>query len=139
MRRTLALLVMPKERRRPLLRSLHSLNIDVVEAEDCKDVRKLLKEQMPVDVVITQVSLPDGNWCDVFKCLVDHGVGASVVVSSPRADEILWSEVLWRGAYDLLIEPYESSEVRQIVEGALRASHASRAAASLPPQSGYPT
>jgi FixJ family two-component response regulator len=53
-----------------------------------------------------------------------------LIVSSPQADEILWSEVLWRGAYDLLVEPYESDELRNTLEGALRASQTSRLAAS---------
>ncbi len=55
-------------------------------------------------MIITQLTLADGNWCDLFKYLVDRGSHASVVVSSPQADERLWSEVLWRGAYDLLVE-----------------------------------
>ena len=76
-------------------------------------------------MIITQLTLADGNWCDLFKYLVDRGSHASVVVSSPQADERLWSEVLWRGAYDLLVEPYESGEVCRVVEGALRVAHAS--------------
>jgi FixJ family two-component response regulator len=54
--------------------------------------------------------------------LVDRGIHASVVVSARLADERLWSEVLWRGAYDVIVEPYEAEEVRRIVEGALRAA-----------------
>ena len=76
-------------------------------------------------MIITQVTLTDGNWCDIFKYLVDHGIQASTVVSSPQADEQLWSEVLWRGAYDLLVEPYETREVHQTIEGALRAARTS--------------
>ena len=33
----------------------------------------------------------------------------------------LWSEALWRGVHDLLVEPYENFEVKRAVEGALRA------------------
>jgi len=129
MKPTVALLVMSPERRLPLLKKLKPLNTEVVAVENCQQLRSLLESQPPVDVVITEVTLADGNWCDVFRYLVDHGVHASVIVSSPRADEILWSEVLWRGAYDLLVEPYESDEVRHTLEGALRASDALR---SLP-------
>lgn len=121
MESSLALVVMPKERRRPLLHSLESLNFETLLVGNCTEARHLLQTAPPVQVVITQVSLPDGNWCDVLRFLVDSGMEASVVVTSPQADENLWSEVLWRGAYDLLIEPFETDEVRRTMEGALRA------------------
>jgi DNA-binding NtrC family response regulator len=127
----ITLLVMSAERRRPLLRSLKLLEIEVLAVETCQQARALLQTHPPVDVVISQVTLPDGNWCDVFKYLVDNGVEAGLVVSSPHADEILWSEVLWRGAYDLIVEPYQTDELRKTLEGALRAHQASRIAASM--------
>lgn len=122
MKMSMAMVVMSPERRRSLERSLELLNVRVLLAGSCQEARILLKEHPPVSVVITDVSLIDGNWCDVFRYLVDNGIHASVVVSSRLADERLWSEVLWRGAYDVLVEPYEADEVRRIVEGALRAA-----------------
>jgi DNA-binding NtrC family response regulator len=121
MKMTMAMLVMSPERRRTLESNLESLNVQVLPASSCQEARVLLKNHPPVKIVITEVSLVDGNWCDVFRYLVDNDVHASVVVSSRLADERLWSEVLWRGAYDVLVEPYEADEVRRIVEGALRA------------------
>jgi DNA-binding NtrC family response regulator len=130
MKSVVALIVMPLERRPPLLKKLKALRVEVLAVENCQEARGLLQTRPPVDVVITQVTLSDGNWCDVFKYLVDNDIHASLVVSSPQADEILWSEVLWRGAYDLLVEPYESQELRNTLEGALRASQTSRLAAT---------
>jgi DNA-binding NtrC family response regulator len=130
MRPVAALLVMSRERRSPLLKSLKLLDIEVLAVETCQQARGLLQTHPPVDVVITQVTLPDGNWCDVFKYLVDNGVQASLIVSSPHADEILFSEVLWRGAYDLIVEPYQADELRKTLEGALRAKESSRIAAA---------
>ncbi len=124
----LALVVMSQERRLPLLENLKKLNVDVLTVGDCRQARSLLATRPPVEVIITGVTLADGNWRDIFKCLADRDVDASVVVSSAPADENLWSEILWRGAYDLLVEPYEKGEVRRIVEGALRAARARRAA-----------
>ena len=123
MENSLALVVMPEERRRPLLHSLESLKFETLLVGNCTEARHLLQTAPPVQVVITQVSLPDGNWCDVLRFLVDSGMEASVVVTSPQVDENLWSEVLWRGAYDLLIEPFKTDEVRRTMEGALRARH----------------
>ena len=121
-----ALVVMSRERRLPLLENLDRLTLSVLTAEDCREARALLQTRPPLEIVIIDVSLTDGNWCDIFKFLVDYGISASVVVASGFADERLWSEVLWRGAYDLLVEPYGREEVRRILEGALRAIEAQR-------------
>ena len=124
----MALVVMNQERRLPLLENLKKLNLDVLTVANCREARDLLATGPPVEVIITDVTLRDGNWCDIFKYLADYDVQASVVVSSALADENLWSEILWRGAYDLLVEPYEDRELRRVVEGALRAAKARRAA-----------
>lgn len=121
-----ALVVMSRERRSPLLDKLEPLTLTVLTAEDCREARALLQTRPPLEIVIIDVSLMDGNWCDIFKFLVDYGISASVVVASEFADERLWSEVLWRGAYDLLVEPYEREEVQRVLEGALRALEAQR-------------
>jgi DNA-binding NtrC family response regulator len=118
---TVALLVMPAERRRLLIQSLRPLHLEILAVENCQQAHRLLKTHPPVEVVITDLSLSDGNWCDVFRYVIDNGISASLVVTSRLADERLWSEVLWRGAHDMLVEPFDSSEVLRIVEGALRA------------------
>ncbi len=116
------LLIMPPQKPRiVLLASLESLDSEVVIAENCRQARGLLQSDPPLDVVITHATLSDGNWCDVIANLVQSGSDASVIVTSAVADERMWSEVLWRGAYDILVQPYESFEVRRVIEGALRA------------------
>ena len=130
MKSAVALIVMPSERRSPLVAKLKALDIEALAVDNCQQARVLLQTRPPVDVVIAQVTLSDGNWCDIFKYLVDNDIQASLIVSSPQADEILWSEVLWRGAYDLLVEPYEGHELRNTLEGALRASQSTRLAIS---------
>ncbi len=105
--------------------ALKSSDINVIAVRECQQARALLRTRPAIELIITQVTLADGNWCNLFKYLVDRGSHASVVVSSPQADERLWSEVLWRGAYDLLVEPYKSDEVIRVVEGALRVAQAS--------------
>lgn len=121
-----ALVVMSRERRSPLLENLESLKLTVLAVENCRETRSLLQTRPPLEVVIIDVSLGDGNWCDIFKFLVDYGISTSVVVVSSLADERLWSEILWRGAYDLLVEPYGRDELRRVVEGAVRTLEAQR-------------
>lgn len=112
-------------RRARLLARLRSVKISLTIVKSCRDARRVWQRE-PQDIVITDVSLPDGNWCDIVKQLVDTGSRAAVVVCSPRADATLWSEVIWRGAHDLLVEPYQGDEVRRSVEGALREAVSSK-------------
>ena len=114
------------ERRRRLVANLQSLDLAILAADNLREARGVLWSHPLVDVVLTDVTLPDGNWCDVLTCLADRGVSASMVVCSPVADEKLWSEVLWRGVHDMLVEPYEDLEALRVVEGALRAARAAR-------------
>lgn len=126
-RKTWAVVVMPRERWSQMLAELDSIGVKAWPAETCQEARRLLENRPRVDVVISDLSLADGNWCDVFKHLVDTDIHASLVVTTRQADERLWSEVLWRGAYDLLVEPYEKGHVRRVVEGAVRANQGATA------------
>ena len=117
-----ALLVMPLEHRRTFLDALASLTIPVYAVGSCLEALQVLPALESLELVITDASLCDGNWRDVLEAVADCGLHASVVVHSPGANETLWSEVVWRGAYDLLVQPCEPEEVCHSVEGALRAA-----------------
>jgi DNA-binding NtrC family response regulator len=118
---------MPRERCTRVLDQLHSLDIEALPAATCQEARGLLERKSRVELVISDLSLADGNWCDVFKHLVDKEIHAAMVVVARQADERLWSEVLWRGAYDLLVEPLDKTHVQRVVEGAVRTVQAAGA------------
>lgn len=123
----LVLVVMNPDRRGPLVEVLESSAIPVLAVGSCQEAREVLNDYPGVEVVITELTHGDGNWCDLLKWVVDRSLTVSVVVSceADTADARLWSEVLWRGAYDLLGDPHENSEeVRRSVEGAARAARA---------------
>lgn len=127
----LALLIMPDFHRVPLRGICNRLGIDTLEVETCQQTRELFATVPEIDLVVTDVTLPDGNWCDVLRCVVDNGSHTAVLLRCGTADEKLWSEALWRGVYDLVVEPYDAREVRRIVDGALRNRHTtSRTAAT---------
>jgi DNA-binding NtrC family response regulator len=114
------LVLLPGEHRRALLEYLESVELTGLVVDTCREVRACIESNPRIGIVITQVSLSDGNWRDVLSCLESRGIDARVVVSSSVADERFWSEVLWRGVYDVLLEPYDRCEIRRIVDGALR-------------------
>jgi DNA-binding NtrC family response regulator len=117
------LLVMPStERRSAFLSKLKAVGAQLLAADSCRDARVLLRRHGDVDVVVTDTTLSDGNWCDVLNYVLKQGSRANVVVASEASDARLWSEVLWRGAYDMLVEPVTPEEVERVMQGALRAS-----------------
>jgi DNA-binding NtrC family response regulator len=118
------------ERQARLAAILQGLGVESLWVRRCWEARELLQTQPLLDAVVTDATLEDANWCDVLRAVVDYDPQASVVVVAPSsADEILWSEVMWRGAHDMLVEPFTKREAQQVLEGALRvASRGERAA-----------
>lgn len=96
------------------------MDVEVLTVRSCQRVRELLATSR-VDLVITGVTLTDGNWSDVIRQIVDDSRPVNVIVTAERPTDSLWAEVFWRGAYDLLIEPCQAGEVRHVVANALRA------------------
>jgi DNA-binding NtrC family response regulator len=112
-----AVLIMVRERRLPLLEALEACGFDVLPVCDCSEARRILETEPKVQVVLTDSVLPDGDWRRVLEIVAHSCPNIEVVVSSCLGDYKLWIDVL-EGAYDVLVEPYESEEVRRIVEAA---------------------
>jgi response regulator of citrate/malate metabolism len=99
---------------------LASLNVEVLRVANCQQARQLMRTRPPIDFVITDTSLADGNWCDILREVVEAGIDVNILVTTASPDASLWSEALWRGVYDVLVEPYEGIEVWRAIEGAVR-------------------
>jgi len=69
-------------------------------------------------VILTEARLPDGSWLDVLSLARDAAPGARILVTDLRADARFWAEALNLGAYDLLVQPFDKSEVRRILSHA---------------------
>jgi DNA-binding NtrC family response regulator len=117
-RKTLILLVMAPSRRPALVAQLELCDAEILAASDCQEARRLLQKRPPVRVVLADENLPDGRWCEVLEAVERNGLDAATVVCAPLADVNLWCDALEQGAYDLLVEPYRTEEVRRIVHGA---------------------
>lgn len=71
-------------------------------------------------VVLCENQLPDGrSWRDVLAQLQELPHPPPLIVADRLADEALWAEVLDLGAYDLLVKPFDPTEVVRVVELAL--------------------
>ena len=99
---------------------LASLNVEILRVVTCQQARQLLRTYPPIDLVTTDVSLADGNWRDVLREVVEARIDVNMLVTKASPDARIWSEALWRGVYDILVEPYEEQEVYRAIEGAVR-------------------
>jgi len=80
----------------------------------CYDALRRLREMHPA-VVVCEHKLPDGGWQDVLNGVLDMPTPPNVIVTAPDADDVLWSDVLNRGGYDVLARPFDRAEVVRII------------------------
>ena len=116
------MLVMARERRLPLLDALESGGIEVLAVCDCNEALQMLRTQ-PVQVVVTDTTLPDGDWRRVLEIVEQRSRKIEVVVCSRVGDLKLWLDVLEQGGYDVLVQPYQREEIKRIVEAAAARSY----------------
>ena len=53
-------------------------NFEIMRADSCNDVERLLDRDRSVGLVCTDLKLPDGNWCDILRLVL--GLRMSVEV-----------------------------------------------------------
>lgn len=114
----IALVVMARDRRLPLLLVLENCGVEAVPADSRAEARRILDSRYPIQVVLTDTALLDGTWTDVLDDVAKSATKAEVIVCARVDDARLWSPVLESGAYDLIVEPYQREEVQRIVEAA---------------------
>jgi DNA-binding NtrC family response regulator len=109
----LVLLIMTPDRREPLLEQLEACGANVLPVSGRQETRRVLRGSAHIDVVVTDEALVgDWNWRHVMEEVDRSGVEAPVIVCSRLAD------AEFRGAYDVLVQPYERGEVQRILDGA---------------------
>jgi DNA-binding NtrC family response regulator len=99
---------------RRLSQMLHSLPLVLDHVSTMEQTSAKLR-QSDYDVILTEATLPDGNWLDVLRVARRHAGELEVIVTDPHADARLWSEALNMGAYDLVSQPFYEPEVRRIL------------------------
>jgi DNA-binding response OmpR family regulator len=69
-------------------------------------------------VIIVCADDPRVAWREVLNQAGRSEWRALVIVTSRLADDYLWAEVLNRGGYDVLAQPFEPEEVRRVMVSA---------------------
>src|SRR4051794_33029713 len=72
--------------------------------------------RFPGRIVMTEHDLPDASWRDIHRFLETSPDPPLLLVSSTKADEQLWAEVLSVGGYDVLLKPFNATEVTRVME-----------------------
>ena len=93
-------------------------------AISCENVSTLNRARQKLEgeafgVVLTEASLPDGNWADVVRLAGQTKRGPAVVVTDELADTRFWLDALELGAYDVLSKPFYRDEVQWTLANAL--------------------
>jgi DNA-binding response OmpR family regulator len=116
----LALVVSPNDEDHwRLIHILRPAGWGVDSACSCEEAVRSLEIE-PARVVIVDRQLPDGNWKTLLNRLTRMPHPPELIVTSRLADERLWAEVLNLGGFDVLSQPFFSSEVLRCVNSAGR-------------------
>lgn len=145
----LVLAVMSPVHRSALLRQIEEQGVCVVTAPGRAEARAILHARPPLSIVLTDETLPDGDWKDVLRDVAASGAPAEIVVctSGPEQPLTLCFELLDHGAFGLLAEPYDPDQLQWLIHAATarsktlpRTAHAWRgeAAGSIIPVSRDP-
>ena len=73
-----------------------------------------------IHVVIANCDPPNVHWKDLLEGLRSRPHPPQLIVTSRRADEQLWSEVLNCGGYDVLPQPLHREETERVIASARR-------------------
>ena len=96
---------------------VHDLPLLFDHAEDLRQASACLF-QNHYDAVVTEALLPDGNWLDVLHLVRRCPLQLQVILSVPHADASWRSNALKLGVCDLVLQPFQESEVRGVISRA---------------------
>ena len=120
------LLVMPAADRDEMLQVTRDSGFQFEAATTCQNARRALNSRPAFDVVVTHLTLRDGNWWSVYQDLTVLDSSAEIIVVMPRKEAKV-SEILAHGVYAVLGQPLEREEVLRTLKEAVAQSPASRA------------
>ncbi len=97
---------------RLLAQMLDELPLPLAHATCLRDASSKL-ETRGFQVILSEADLEDGNWLDALR--MARSSGAELVVTHAWADAPFWAEAINLGAYDLLAQPFQRTEVQRVL------------------------
>jgi DNA-binding NtrC family response regulator len=113
------LAVVDPVRSRTLIQQIEAQGVSVIAVAGRDEAQRFLSSSPRVPIVLTDESLPDGDWRDVLQDVSASGVPAEVVVcTGPDQSLTLCFELLDRGAFGLLAEPFDPDQLQWLINTA---------------------
>lgn len=111
-------------------RSLRELSVETLSVDTCKKAAATIFDSRP-QVVFTQGALPDGGWMTILRITAGTALPPSVIVVEPIPDTRFYLSVMEAGVFDFIAPPFEHESLKFVLDGAVRCSHARRAAGAV--------
>lgn len=96
--------------------TLTPLGWKVIQVSRCADLRPALKAQ-PHDLIVMDISLPDGDGIALTRELRESGCRVPIVVMSAHAFSEIKGRALDAGADAFFPKPFDLAELEKIVSG----------------------
>src|SRR5947209_8266706 len=84
--------------------ALSRINLPHLGVHSVRECREVARARQ-FFVGISESELSDGNWFDVLEVL-GGPAATNLLVTAKCADDRLWADVLHRGGYDVLVQPF---------------------------------
>lgn len=75
-------------------------------------------QAFPIRVILAESDSPSSNWRGLLAGIQRLPEPPALILASRLADERLWAEALYLGAYDVLAKPFTQNELIRSVTGA---------------------
>jgi CheY-like chemotaxis protein len=112
-----ALLVMASRHTARVWAALESHGFEIDHALNCREAREFFQIGVEFDLVVCDLSLPDGNWWTIFRELSQLGHRADLVVCAPSAAEAGdGTQPFAAGLAELLRPPVDPAAVECVLE-----------------------
>lgn len=93
-------------------------HFNVLTASSVVSALELIKKT-PVDLVLSDIRMPEKGGMDLLKHIRDAHSRIPVVLLSAFGDEHLWVEALSAGAVDLIPKPFKKQEIIDVINKTL--------------------
>jgi DNA-binding NtrC family response regulator len=110
-----------RENREALIRALEVCGLEPASCSTIGDVRAILESEAN-DVVFCDEAFADDSLDGLPRAGSSGELIAPVIVCSRLYDPAVYLEVMYRGAFDFIVFPYRTAEVRWVLETAFRRS-----------------
>jgi len=109
------------ENREALVQALPGCGFEPVVCSTLGEVREILASET-TDVLLCDTAFADASLDDLPRDISSGELTPPVIVCSPFYDPAIYLEAIYRGAFDYIVYPYGTDEVRWILGTALRRS-----------------